>query len=149
MNTWYYTIPPTTYSPQQAAAWDHGDIVVLDSPSTKFTLVVAGDQWLHDMNIRLGLPGYKAWPVWRSGGMWPNSVAELKFGFMGRTAGVPGVSDPGANRLISLDLWTVWSTVEAKRDAHWPDKCDKCGGPAWIGPVHITCKTACCPERRG
>lgn len=31
---------------------------------------------------------------------------------------------------------------------YWPDACDKCGAPAWIGAVHIQCSVACCRERR-
>lgn len=86
----------------------------------------------------------------------PASIAGCKTGGAFTTlksgASIPKFAAPMLTNLVLIKEmtyidWTLNAHPAMKRNDKWPDKCDRCGSFAWIGPYQISCQAKCCRER--
>jgi hypothetical protein len=130
-----------------------GDEVEIDirgvySVYTAFRGRVVTSMWLRQARARVGNPATQGWSIGAGSGSIPCSLSEIALGSYTNRDGEPTWSIDSPLVLMYQSEWEFLAAKSfAKKDEYWPDTCDRCGAPAWNGPVHITCKAACCRER--
>lgn len=153
---WHFNLGETPQSPLL-----DNDLVTIAKPSGTVLVVarVVGLRWLNSVHEAYGRPPMWIWNLGKTGMViMPSDQDGCTRGGAFTTDTTGQVPPYITNHLGSLGLiyesaWMVWQYWtpgwgKSTKDDRWPDKCDRCSAPAWIGPVQITCSAGCCRERK-